>query len=236
MENEFYKTILENLDEFIFIKDSNNNIIYSNSNINFPNLKNNSIISFNSKYYRCKIKNISINNINYFLYKLNDISNEKELLKHMTTDYMTSLSNLRGLELNINKFNNKIYSIIMIDLDNFKQINDSYTHAAGDYILKEVSKIFLKNISDNDLAVRYAGDEFLIFLDKNINEGAIIAEKIKNEIENTTFVFNNIKIKITATMGIKQFNSIDNIDKIINKVDLLMYDGKKNGKNKITAA
>lgn len=196
-------------------------------------MENKKEIFLNSKYYRCEITNININNESFYLYKLIDITKEKEFEKQMITDCITNLYNLRGLQLNINKFNNKTYSIIMIDLDNFKQINDLYTHAAGDHILTEVSKIFLKYISNNDLAVRYAGDEFLIFLDKNFTQASKIAEKIRTEIEKTNFIYNNNIINITATMGIKEFNSINNMNEIINNVDLSMYSGKSKGKNKI---
>ena len=67
---------------------------------------------------------------------------------------------MQGLNLEINEFirKNKKGTVIMVDLDNFKQINDNYSHNAGDFILKEVSKIFLNTTSENDLVVRYGGD------------------------------------------------------------------------------
>lgn len=236
MENLFYTSILKNIDEYIVIKDEKNNIIYSNNeNMNkFSSLENNDEINFKSEIFKCKLKNIIINNEKYIMYQFINITREKQLEKISTIDYRTNLYNINGLKTNIDKFleKNEIGCIIMIDLDNFKQINDSYTHAAGDYILKEVSNIFLKNTTSNDLVARYGGDEFIIILNKNLVKSFKIVEKIRKEIDSKKFKFNNNLIHVTATIGVKEFNYKDNINDIINNADILMYHGKNSGKNK----
>lgn len=121
----------------------------------------------------------------------------------------------------------------MIDLDNFKQINDNYSHAAGDIVLKEVAQIFLNNTLDDDLVVRYGGDEFLIVVNDGIDNALKTAEKIRNEIDTYKFKYNDNLIHITVTIGIKEFDSKDDIEHIIDNADFLMYSGKMSGKNKI---
>lgn len=143
---------------------------------------------------------------------------------------------MQGLNLEINEFirKNKKGTVIMVDLDNFKQINDNYSHNAGDFILKEVSKIFLNTTSESDLVVRYGGDEFLIISNSPIDKSLKIAEDIRNKIDSSKFKYRGKTIHATATIGVKEFSGEDDITKIVDEADILMYVGKNNGKNQIT--
>lgn len=241
MENlTLYKTILENLkDNYILIKDNDNIIYYNNKKaITLLNKTNNNpgtskLIKMNSDYFKYSISDISVEDKKYSLYQYIDVSNE---IRNAIIDPRTNALNMQGLNLEINEFirKNKKGTVIMVDLDNFKQINDNYSHNAGDFILKEVSKIFLNTTSENDLVVRYGGDEFLIISNSPIDKSLKIAEDIRNKIDSSKFKYRGKTIHATATIGVKEFFGEDDITKIVDEADILMYVGKNNGKNQIT--
>ena len=236
-----YKTILENLkDNYILIKDSDNIIYYNNKKaITLLNKTNNNpgskLIKVNSDYFKYNISDISVEDKKYSLYQYIDVSNE---IRNAIIDPRTNALNMQGLNLEINEFirKNKKGTVIMVDLDNFKQINDNYSHNAGDFILKEVSKIFLNTTSENDLVVRYGGDEFLIISNSPVDKSLKIAEDIRNKIDSSKFKYRGKTIHATATIGVKEFSGEDDITKIVDEADILMYVGKNNGKNQITNA
>lgn len=241
MENlTLYKTILGNLkDNYILIKDNDNIIYYNNKKaITLLNKTNNNpgtskLIKMNSDYFKYSISDISVEDKKYSLYQYIDVSNE---IRNAIIDPRTNALNMQGLNLEINEFirKNKKGTVIMVDLDNFKQINDNYSHNAGDFILKEVSKIFLNTTSENDLVVRYGGDEFLIISNSPIDKSLKIAEDIRNKIDSSKFKYRGKTIHATATIGVKEFSGEDDITKIVDEADILMYVGKNNGKNQIT--
>ena len=228
MENlTLYKTILENLkDNYILIKDSDNIIYYNNKKaITLLNKTNNNpgskLIKVNSDYFKYSISDISMEDKKYSLYQYIDVSNEirNAIIDPRTNEFIRK---------------NKKGTVIMVDLDNFKQINDNYSHNAGDFILKEVSKIFLNTTSESDLVVRYGGDEFLIISNSPIDKSLKIAEDIRNKIDSSKFKYRGKTIHATATIGVKEFSGEDDITKIVDEADILMYVGKNNGKNQIT--
>ena len=124
----------------------------------------------------------------------------------------------------------KELSLMMIDIDYFKKVNDTYGHQFGDSVLKTVSNILLSNISEKGFVGRFGGEEFIIVLPKTgINEAYNIGEKIRGDIEN--YKFNN-NYRITISMGIKQLNN-ESDTKFVKNVDDLLYKAKESGRNKI---
>jgi len=126
------------------------------------------------------------------------------------------------------------FSVIMFDLDYFKNVNDQYGHQAGDDVLRGVANIIRNNLRTTDYAGRYGGEEFIIILpDTSMQEGLKIAEKIRLEIKNTKF-YNDL-INITISGGIIEWDQDTDSD-IFNKVDMLLYDAKKDGRDNIKSA
>lgn len=129
------------------------------------------------------------------------------------------------------------FSVAMLDIDNFKKINDNYGHLAGDIILKEVSSLILANIREKDIAARYGGEEFaILFPSTNPKNGEKICERIRNIIENHSFNVDDCSVKVTISGGIAgaAFSTpYCEHNKFLKFVDQLLYKAKSEGKNQI---
>lgn len=150
-------------------------------------------------------------------------------------DGLTGLFNHRylyeRLEEEVKKYsrNNSSFVVMMLDIDHFKNINDTWGHLTGDKILKELSQILKENIRQTDVVGRYGGEEFLIMLTEiNLNEGFEIAEKVRQVIQFAEFTD---KIRLTVSIGIEAYNG-ENISELIKKADNKLYVAKNSGRNK----
>ncbi len=124
-------------------------------------------------------------------------------------------------------------SIIMFDVDYFKKFNDTYGHNAGDYILKNLATIVRQNIRSVDMLVRYGGEEFLILSpESTIDDAASIAERIRTEVANTVFVFEDKDLKITISLGVSQYRDGLAPEEFIKEADMALYRAKQNGRNR----
>lgn len=122
----------------------------------------------------------------------------------------------------------KDFSVLMIDIDDFKAVNDHYGHLEGDYVIKEVATIILRETRDFDITGRYGGEEFIVVLNNSDLEHAkVIGERIRLTIESTVFNFNE---HITVSIGTSQWQR-DNRNALIKKADDKLYEAKDNGKN-----
>ena len=165
----------------------------------------------------------------------------KEVEKLSKTDELTQLSNRRDMiekvtaEINRFKRNKKEFVFILVDIDDFKKINDTHGHDMGDYVLEELAKIMRQVSREIDVLARWGGEEFLIMLpETNLDGGIKFCEKLKNSILENIFHFNNREISITITQGITVFNGeYDSIDPYIKFADDALYKGKNCGKNTI---
>lgn len=125
-------------------------------------------------------------------------------------------------------------SILSIDLDRFKSINDNYGHQAGDDVLKSFSRIAEQCIRDGDELGRIGGEEFCIFLmNTPISQAAIIAERLRSMIEKTPVEINDQSIPYTASIGIAGFDDSSSMEAVIDKADRALYLAKRNGRNRV---
>lgn len=129
-------------------------------------------------------------------------------------------------------------AVIMVDLDQFKQINDAHGHSAGDYVLTEVTKSMASLIRSYEAIGRYGGEEFLIVLSDCDSKNAInIAERLRQEIEQREFVYAGERLKLTASFGVSSSSfPHPSINLLINAADTMLYKSKNNGRNIVTAA
>lgn len=125
-------------------------------------------------------------------------------------------------------------SLLVIDIDHFKQVNDTHGHKAGDNILKAVATILEKNCRKEDIAVRFGGEEFVVLLEHcNLDSAQRIAEKMRAEIE----LAQPEGIKITASFGLSELSETSNsFDSLFNRADEAMYAAKEAGRNKVVVA
>ncbi len=165
------------------------------------------------------------------------ISRINEQLKSKSiTDELTNLNNRREMENNLDylfieskKRQDKYFSIIMCDLDDFSEINNNYGHQVGDKVLIEVSNIFKKNIRGSDICGRWGGEEFLILCpEANIKEAYKLAERLRIALEENNFKEVD---KVTGSFGVASFSNNESRDGLLNKADKRLYKAKERGKN-----
>lgn len=149
-------------------------------------------------------------------------------------DPLTGISNRRYLSLleaRIGGKNRRGIWILMIDIDNFKDLNDRWGHIVGDLVLREVARVISESVRSNDDVVRYGGEEFLVVLYRTDKEGAtIVAEKIRKNVEGISFP-NFPELRVTVSVGGAPFTG--NMEEAICKADHFLYRAKEAGKNRI---
>jgi diguanylate cyclase (GGDEF)-like protein len=168
--------------------------------------------------------------------EVKSIRNNNVILNQLAiTDKLTSIYNRRYLDNilleKIEKFNKKEQkklSIIFIDIDDFKKINDNFGHVKGDKVLVEFSEIIKYNIRTEDIFGRWGGEEFIIISESSLETTVEIANKLKNVIEKHTFCKD---LELTSSFGITTCKYNDTLSTIIQKADYALYQAKKNGKN-----
>jgi len=155
-------------------------------------------------------------------------------------DDLTGFYNRRHLMELVEAENNRssrtgsIFSLVMMDVDNFKNINDIYGHQAGDNVLMTFSAIIRSVLRKTDFCGRYGGEEFLIVLaETDIQEAKVFAERIRSCVEDSFFPDLGSDSKVTVSIGIAQHQTNEDIDKTIFRADSAMYSAKKGGRNRV---
>lgn len=168
---------------------------------------------------------------------------EMELLKQAHVDYLTGINNRRyfmelaAIELNRSKHHDHPLSLLMIDVDHFKHINDKYGHLMGDVVLQQLVTMFQKNIRSEDIIGRLGGEEFAILLPETTTEAAyIIAERLRESISNT--LIQDIAqpiVNVTISIGLSKFDqAMNDIDGLIKCADHALYSSKHLGRNRVS--
>ena len=182
--------------------------------------------------------------ISRLLRKINEA--QQKLMTLASIDDLTQLYNRRyfferfNQEVERSKRYQRPLSCIIMDIDFFKHVNDSYGHLAGDRVLVDIAQIVRKNCRQSDLAGRYGGEEFIILLPETEMAGAIIiAERIREMIEqHQTVDGKGVVIGVTVSMGVAsltgtELGNMDNSERIIQQADDALLEAKKNGRNRI---
>ena len=158
------------------------------------------------------------------------------------TDPLTKLWNRRYLHEIIELERTRIkrafepFSFILMDIDHFKNVNDTYGHECGDYVLATMAVILRSAVRKQDLVGRWGGEEFLLFLPKTSLKGAItIAESVRKKIEDYPFSYSSKTIPVTATLGVSQFEKLLSVDECIKLSDDALYEGKESGRNRVVS-
>lgn len=168
---------------------------------------------------------------------ITDIENESRRFEYLSvTDSLTGIHNRLKfdsvLEIEIQRARRfkRPFSLVMFDIDQFKDINDKFGHDAGDEFLKTLTRALAKHVRTTDTFARWGGDEFVIMVVETPVEGAmVLAEKLKTEAETTNFAFG----KVTCSFGVTEFKDTDSIAAIIKRVDEALYEAKVGGRNRV---
>ena len=170
--------------------------------------------------------------------------NNSQLLEMSTTDIMTHLKLkhyfftllMERLDT-INSSDSKDYlSILMLDIDFFKKVNDTYGHAAGDIVLEEVARIIKSCTRNVDTAARYGGEEFVVMFNNTTPSAAMtIAERIRKLVEDKVILYDGQNIEVTISIGVSSYNfDNESAKSIVERADNALYESKRNGRNCVT--
>lgn len=168
----------------------------------------------------------------------------KQLVKLAREDSLTGILNARsfyeiGRELfKIAKRETKQLSILYLDIDHFKKINDDYGHHNGDKVLKAFTEIIISTLRDSDVFARIGGEEFNILLpDTDLQGAEILAEKIRLQIENSPIFLDKLSIPVTTSIGVSALEEHDRtLDNIQMRADKHLYAAKRMGRNTVLAS
>lgn len=151
-----------------------------------------------------------------------------------------ALENTLEREISLAQRHQNPLSVLVVDIDNFKTINDSYGHAAGDCVLKEVARQLAQCCRDTDAtyrAYRFGGEEFVILLNNTDTGGALIlAERIRAGIETTTTRHDQQTISVTVSIGASSLIAADTMSSLFERADRALYRAKQNGRNRVVDA
>lgn len=166
----------------------------------------------------------------------------KRLYQNSYRDILTGLLNKRYFNMKLIddlarvKRNKHLLSLLIIDIDNFKSINDTYGHVFGDNVLKQLAVIFEASIRKSDTVVRWGGEEFAIILSDTALDGAYsLAERIREEVESYRFYSDNASCRITVSIGVASAKENMNPDVFVRMADRALYMAKRQ-KNMVMSA
>jgi diguanylate cyclase (GGDEF)-like protein len=175
---------------------------------------------------------------------IEDLERSREEMRLMAiTDPMTKLYNRRYFSeisediFSVAKRNGHHLGVIMLDIDKFKRINDTYGHQIGDEVIISLANVILTHIRQSDTACRYGGEEFVILLpETDMNGVRNVAEKIRRAVEESKMELpDGVELKYTVSLGITEadFEKDRNVEKVIGRADEALYDAKESGRNRV---
>ena len=177
---------------------------------------------------------------NYSLNALLTNSN-REMTMLATTDFLTGIGNRRYFltaaeaQLRFCMRHGLPVSLLLLDLDNFKQINDTYGHQMGDLVLQQAAKAIQTSLRTSELSARFGGEEFIVLLPATDVKGAmVVAEKIRSNMEGSTFGDSLQRIRVTTSIGVTGGNV--SIEQMIAAADTALYRAKNEGRNRVFLA
>ena len=159
-----------------------------------------------------------------------------------TFDPLTKLYNRRyfeerlALEAKKSFYSGNALSLVMVDIDHFKQVNDTYGHTMGDKVLQEIAHLLKHSLRKQDTVARYGGEEFVLILpESGLEECSMIAERIRRLVENSPIDVGKARLNVTISLGISNFpvHRVKSKEDLVKLADLALYDAKNKGRNRV---
>ena len=167
----------------------------------------------------------------------------EELQRAARTDPLTGLSNRRyameliGHEVRRSQRSGRPLSFVLCDVDRFKQFNDRYGHACGDYMLVSLAQFVLRSVRELDRVARWGGEEFLLILpDTDVEGAARLAEKIRGRVEALAIAYEGRDHRVTMTFGVAGFESARTVADCLGAADRALYSGKRRNRNRVVVS
>ena len=180
---------------------------------------------------------------------LNDLMSSRlsaqnnELHQHANTDVLTGIHSRRYIVEQFEKMHSKTTryhfacSMLLIDVDHFKKVNDVHGHLVGDDVLIDVAQLLAVALREPDLIGRYGGEEFLVLLPMtNLNDALILAERLREKVANSEAIKIQYGFSVTVSIGVAQFTEIDSQKQVIQRADEALYRAKAAGRNRVEIA
>jgi two-component system, cell cycle response regulator len=169
-------------------------------------------------------------------------SYERDLYESATRDYLTGAYNKRHFDNQLKREGGtslrqqRPISVVLFDLDDFKDINDSLGHAAGNHVLKEVAQLVGSQLRSGEILARYGGEEFIVLLPAtDLPQAVVVAERLRRELQGCSITWAGTQVEVTASFGVatNQANRTLQIGQLLETVDASLYRAKAAGKNRV---
>lgn len=171
---------------------------------------------------------------------INRANTYSKVLQYATLDALTNLNNRRQFEVRLKqeiattKRQKNPLCAMMIDIDFFKKVNDTYGHASGDAVLRTVASIIKEHLRESDIPSRYGGEEFAVLLPyTHIEEAKIVGERLRKAVEETPISIDKKNINVTISMGLAEFNVNETGEELFKRADSALYEAKEGGRNRV---
>ena len=171
---------------------------------------------------------------------INRANTYSKVLQYATLDALTNLNNRRQFEVRLKqeiattKRQKNPLCAMMVDIDFFKKVNDTYGHASGDAVLRTVASIIKEHLRESDIPSRYGGEEFAVLLPyTHIEEAKIVGERLRKAVETTPIPIDKKNINVTISMGLAEFSPQETGEDLFKRADSALYEAKESGRNKV---
>jgi diguanylate cyclase (GGDEF)-like protein len=204
----------------------------------------------NTTLFPLRSTNSEISHICLVIYDVTDVATNRhqlqaanaQLQKLSSTDHLTELYNRGHWEDAVKReyARHSRYasnaSLVMIDIDHFKRVNDTYGHQAGDAVIRRVAEVIRRHARDADVAGRYGGEEFAVLLPDTDKEGArVFSERLRQAIEAEVVEHEGQRIRCTISLGVADLSQpLEGYESLIERADQALYDSKENGRNQVS--
>ena len=171
---------------------------------------------------------------------INRANTYSRVLQYATLDALTNLNNRRQFEVRLKqeiattKRQKNPLCAMMVDIDFFKKVNDTYGHASGDAVLRTVASIIKEHLRESDIPSRYGGEEFAVLLPyTHIEEAKIVGERLRKAVETTPIPIDKKNINVTISMGLAEFDVKESGEELFKRADSALYEAKEGGRNRV---
>ena len=171
---------------------------------------------------------------------INRANTYSKVLQYATLDALTNLNNRRQFEIRLKqeiattKRQKTPLCAMMIDIDFFKKVNDTYGHASGDEVLRTAASVIKAQLRESDIPARYGGEEFAVLLPyTHIEEAVIVGERLRKAVEETPIFVDKKNINVTISMGLAEFGQEENGEELFKRADSALYEAKESARNRV---